>query len=86
MTSFNGLVVGLKRTSARRKFNLAHLPASGTIGSDLAALSACRSNAVTYMSTKVFESAKGLANSMAFKISPWQYRGESQGAVTEPLT
>ncbi len=40
---------------------------------------------VTCMSTNVLESAKGLANSMALMISPWQYNGESQGAVTEPL-
>lgn len=37
------------------------------------------------MSTKVFESSKGWASSMALRISPWQYNGESQGAVTEPL-
>lgn len=38
------------------------------------------------MSTKVLESSKGWASSIAFRISPWQYNGESQGAVTEPLS
>ena len=26
-----------------------------------------------------------MASSISFKISPWQYRTESHGAVTEPL-
>lgn len=37
------------------------------------------------MSTKVLESSKGWASSIALRISPWQYNGESQGAVIEPL-
>lgn len=37
------------------------------------------------MSTKVLESEKGRASSMALRMSPWQYNGESHGAITEPL-
>jgi hypothetical protein len=39
----------------------------------------------TYISTNVLESENGRASSMALRISPWQYSGESHGAVTEPL-
>lgn len=37
------------------------------------------------MSTKVLESEKGCASWMSWRMSPWQYMGESQGAITEPL-
>ncbi len=37
------------------------------------------------MSTNVLESENGAASSICFSISPWQYRTESQGAITEPL-
>lgn len=37
------------------------------------------------MSTNVLESENGWASSIAFRTSPWQYNGESHGAVTEPF-
>lgn len=40
---------------------------------------------LAYMSTKVLESEKGCASWMSWRMSPWQYMGESQGAITEPL-